>query len=239
MKNKVFVVILAIIILTLLAYFFLKPKDAVSPGGPQSEQISKERFDYELPNSPTPTLSLSAKEIIQNGKIILSVDDDAIFAFFKDPKTGFCDNSNINNTPARKSFCTSKETFKSKTSFSKIVSSPTNGAIGFVIETDELTPDTVTGVYFPQNTTYKVHLLTNYYLGNDFISFSPNGSRFVYKEGCFEAVCGFTIKETNTLKTIRHFGDAEIEPSNVFIRWISDSSIEYKVGTDLKTATLN
>ena len=195
-----------------------------------------QRTDSGFPYSSIPSISVSQKTIVADGKVLLSVDDEMIFNFFKDKNTGVCDISNINNTPTRKSFCTDREVFKSRTHFSAINASPDGKKISFTIEMDELTPDTVVGMFYPFNTTYKVHFLTNFYLGNQFISFSPSSKNFVYKSSCFEGICGFFVKDSNTLANKISFPDQDIESrsSYTFIRWISDSEIEYKVGNELK-----
>src|SRR3989338_5371336 len=73
--------------------------------------------------SATPSLSADRKSIVANGKVLLVIDDDAIFNFFK-TESQLCDGYNLTSTPDRKTFCENKATFKSKTRFTSIVSSP-------------------------------------------------------------------------------------------------------------------
>ncbi len=180
-----------------------------------------------------PSLSEDGKSIVKGTEVLLRIEDPAIFSFFQKAETGMCDSSNITNTATRTAFCSNPLTFKQQAKFIKLVPSASGNDFGFVIETAELSPDTVVGMFSKTESGNKVTLLTNYYLGNDFISFSPSGSKFVYKERCWEAVCGFTIKDTATLRTMREFGNAETEPSTIFMRWIDDANIEYVVGDTL------
>lgn len=136
------------------------------------------------------SLSADKKTIISDEKVLLGIDDDTIFNFFK-TKSQLCDEYNITTTPDRKMFCENKITFKKETRFKSIVVSPDGKKVGFTIESDTLSPDTVVGIFYPYNTTNKVNFLSNYYLGNEFLSFSPSGANFVYSSGCWEAACAF------------------------------------------------
>ncbi len=189
-------------------------------------------------SSATPTLSADRKSIVANGKVLLAIDDDAIFNFFK-TESQLCDGYNLTSTPDRKMFCENKATFKGKTRFTSIVSSPDKMKIGFTIESDTLSPDKVAGIFYPSRSTNKVHFLTNYYLGNEFISFSPNGTNFVYVGGCFEGYCGLSVKNSEALADKVSFGggDSDKGVKYTFVRWISDKEIEYKAGDELKRAS--
>lgn len=232
MNNKNILLIVLLVVIAIVAYFVFGQKDSGTP-----PIIDPENSETD-PVSTTSSLSQDRKNILVNGKVLLSVDDETIFNFFKSDKSAMCDSSNIDNTPTRKSFCTNKTVFREKTTFAKIVASSSGNKIGFVIESDELSPDTISGIFYPKNTTYKVHLLTTYYLGNDFIGFSPSDTYLVTKDSCFEGVCGFTVKDAATLETVRHFGNPETEPAYTFVRWLTDSKIEYRVGDELKQASL-
>lgn len=186
----------------------------------------------------TPELSPDGKSITINDSTVLHIEDETILSYFKNQSTGLCDEYNIHNTPTRTSFCTDAEAFADSVSFTKIAPSATGGKIGFVIASKELAPDTAVGIFYPQNTTYKVHLLTNYYLGNDFIGFSPDDSYFVTKDSCFEGICGFSIYNAATRSKIRHFGNPESEPANTFLRWETNDSFTYSVGAETRTFTI-
>ena len=186
--------------------------------------------------SATPSLSADRKSIVANGKVLLVIDDDAIFNFFK-TESQLCGGYNLTSTPDRKTFCENKATFKSKTRFTSIVSSPDKMKIGFTIESDTLSPDKVAGIFYPSRSTNKVHFLTNYYLGNEFISFSPNGINFVYVGGCFEGYCGLSVKNSETLADKISFGGGDSGVKYTFVRWISDKEIEYKAGDELKRSS--
>ncbi|EKE06846.1 MAG: hypothetical protein ACD_18C00258G0002 [uncultured bacterium] len=108
--------------------------------------------------------------------------------------------------------------------------------IGFSIESDTLTPDKVVGIFL--TTDNKVQLLSNYYLGNEFISFSPQSTYFVYKGICWEGLCGLFVKDANTLEdkislNNPEFLDMRTVDAN-FINWITDNKISYKLGTETK-----
>ncbi len=177
------------------------------------------------------SISSDKKNILIDGKVMLSVDDDVIFAWFKSDKSYLCDAGNINTAPDRKMFCTDKATFRNEVRFRSIVASPDGKKIGFTIETDTL-PDTVVGIFYPSKTSSKVSILSNYYLGNEFISFSPTGVNLVYKGGCFEGNCAFFIKNSEILADqpltfIPQYADAR--GNYEFVKWLSDRSIEYKL----------
>lgn len=177
-----------------------------------------------------PQLSLDKKDIVVNDEDLLSVDNNIIFNWFK-KESQLCDEYNINSNPDRKKFCEDKEFFRSITRFDSINVSPDGMEIGFSIESDTLSPDKVVGIYSIAESNLKI--LTNYYLGNEFISFSPDGKNFVYKSYCFENNCGFTIKDSNTLIDKISFGNNPDDSDYSFVRWNSDNNIEYKYGGEL------
>ena len=170
---------------------------------------------------------------------MLVIEDDAIFNFFK-TKTELCEEYNI-TAPDRRLFCDNKDIFKSKTRFTSILSSSDNTKIGFAIESDALSPDKVAGMFYPSRSADKIHFLTNYYLGNEFISFSPSGTHFVYRSSCWEAMCGLFIKDSETLADKINLNDPEyLDLRSVdaeFVKWISDNEVEYKLGTELERAS--
>ncbi len=181
------------------------------------------------------SLSMDKKSISINSKVVLSIDDDTILTFFI-TKSELCDTSNISGQAGRKMFCEDKMAFKEKTSFKSIVVSQDGKKIGFTIESDALSPDTVVGIFYPQRTISKISFLSNYYLGNEFLSFSPSGSNFVYRSGCFEAKCAFYIKDSETLKDKINFIplEADARGNYEFVKWISDDEIEYKLDKGIK-----
>lgn len=191
-------------------------------------------------SSATPSLSGDRKSIVAGGQVLLVIDDDAIVNFFK-TKSGLCDEYNMTTTPDRRLFCENKAIFKSKTRFTSILSSSDNTKIGFAIESNTLSPDKVVGMFYPSRSTDKIRFLTNYYLGNEFISFSPNGTHFVYRGSCWEAMCGLFVKDSETLAEKINLNNPEyVDVRNVdaeFVKWISDNEVEYKLGTELKRAS--
>ncbi len=183
----------------------------------------------------TPFLSTDKKSISTDSKILLVIDNDTIFNWFK-TKSQLCDGYNLTSSPDRKMFCENKTSFKSQTRFTSIVISPDKMKIGFTIESDTLSPDKVVGVF--SLSTNSVNLLGSYYLGNEFISFSPNGINFVYKGDCFEGMCGLYVKNSETLTDKTSLSDSEFADARTrtatFVKWLSDNEIEYKLGTELK-----
>ena len=186
----------------------------------------------------TPFLSSDKKSIIEDGKVLLSIDSDTIFNWFK-TKSQLCNEHNLTTTSDRKTFCENKISFKNQTRFAFITVSSDKMKIGFTIESDTLTPDTVVGI-FSRNTN-TVNLLGDYYLGNEFISFSPSGTNFIYKGGCFEGMCGLYVKNTETLANKASLSDSESvdtrTTTTTFVKWIGDNALEYKLGTELKRAS--
>lgn len=205
----------------------------VTPWGKESNRM-------EFTVITTPVLSESHKSIVIDGQTLLEISNDVIFNFFKN-ESGLCDESNIDSTPERRMFCEDKETFKSMTRFASIVISPNRTEIGFTIESDALTPDKVVGFLDTTGTNNKVSFLTNYYIGNDFISFSPNGKYFVYQGNCWEAMCGLYFKDSATLTEQLSLNNPEYLDERTkdaeFVRWITNNKVEYKLGTELKQAS--
>lgn len=207
----------------------------------------------------TPILSKDRKSILANDVVLLNIDDDAIFDFFK-KQSQLCDKANIGSNATRKRFCEDRAVFKSMTTFTKIVRSHNNTKIGFTIESSALTPDTVAGLFYVDRAIQHIStptasstatsgvagkdlksiaILTNYYLGNEFISFSPASKYFVYRSNCFEDKCGLFIVETETLKKVYSFnsgpGDNNTQVFK-FIKWQTNNSFEYEVDGDVKSA---
>ena len=166
---------------------------------------------------------------------MLAIDNDTIFNWFK-TESQLCDGYNLTSNPDRKMFCENKTSFKNQTKFASVVVSPDKMKIGFTIESDTLSPDKVVGIFL--RSTNKVNILTNYYLGNEFISFSPSGANFVYQSGCFEGICGLFVKNSETFAIKASLNNPEFadyrSQNAIFVRWISDNQVEYKLGTELK-----
>lgn len=219
---------MAVIVVTGIAgYFVLSQKQEVAPKTTVT------------PVSKTPSLSADKKSIVAGDKILLTIDNDIIFNWFK-IKSQLCDGYNLISIPDRKMFCENKTSFKNLIRFASIVVSPDKTKIGFTTEeSDTLSPDKVVGIF--SRSTNTVNLLGNYYLVNEFISFSPNGTNFVYQGGCFEAMCGLYVKDSETLADKASLSDSEYVDARTrtatFVRWLSDNEIEYKLGTELKRAS--
>lgn len=225
--KKPLTIVVSLLLITIVLYF-------VTSNVPKPEPVI---IDNQTAFSTA--LSTDKKSIVIDGKVALTIDDEAIFAFFKN-KSQLCDSSNIDSNAGRKMFCEDKATFRNQTQFKSIVISEDKKKVGFTIESDTLSPDSVVGIFYTDRATNRVIMLSNYYLGNEFISFSPSGANFVYKGGCFEAKCAFYIKDVDTLQDRINFipKEADARGSYEFIHWISDLEIEYKVDGVAKKATL-
>lgn len=207
-----------------------------SPSAPVQNTVPATPFTNN--KTTTPILSADGKTITAEGLTLLAIDNDEIFNWFRQ-ESRLCDEANSSTNEERKSFCENKAIFRNKTRFNSITVSPDKLKVGFSITSDTLTPDTVVGIFI--RPTAKVALLTNYYLGNEFIGFSPSGMNFVYQSNCWEGMCGLTIKDTETLTDRVSLNNPEFlderQENITFIRWISDNEIEYKLGTKLLQKT--
>ncbi len=223
-SNTLVVILALVIIAGVVGYFLFFQKQETAPPS--------------IPTPATPFLSADKKSIVAGDKILLAIDNDIIFNWFK-TESQLCNEYNITTTADRKSFCENKTSFKNQTRFASNVVSPDKMKVGFIIESDTLSPDKVAGIFF--RSTNAVNFLTSYYLGNEFISFSPNGTNFVYQGGCVEGMCGLYIKNSETLANKVSLSDSEFADARTrnatFVRWISDNKIEYKLGTELKQAS--
>jgi hypothetical protein len=209
----------------------------------KQKSVPQITHNYQLPQPTIPTkdqgipiLSPDKKNIVLDGKAILSVDNDIIFNWFK-TKTGMCSEDNIIHPNTMEISCENKTTFRKYVNFASIIVSSDKSKIGFTIEAIPPTSDYVVGLF--SRSADKVDLLTDYYLGNDFISFSPSGRYFVYKCRCFEGICGLYIKNSENLTTVASLNNPQYDDMRQydtnFVRWISDNQVEYKVNTQLKT----
>ena len=239
-SNTLVVILALVIIAGVGGYFVFFQKQETSPTvtNTPTPSTSQNTPPTDTSVSGTPSLSADKKSVVADSKVLLIVDNDTIFNWFK-TQSQLCDGYNLTSTPDRKMFCEDKTSFKSQTRFSSIVVSPNKMKIGFTIESDTLTPDKVVGIFL--RSTDKIHLLGSYYLGNEFISFSPSGINFVYQGGCFEGMCGLYVKNSETLADKASLSDSEFADARTrtatFVRWVSDNEVEYKLGTELERAS--
>jgi hypothetical protein len=236
-SNTLAIILAVVLIAGVAGYFMFSQKEETAPittNTPTSNN-SQNTEPADTPVSGTPSLSADKKSIVADGQVLLAIDDDAIFNWFK-TESQLCEGYNLTSTPDRKMFCEDETYFKSQTRFASIVVSPDKMKIGFSIESDALSPDNVVGIFL--RSTNKVNLLTDYYLGNEFINFSPNGTNFIYQGRCWEGQCGLFIKNSETLAEEASLNNPEFLDARgqqaTFVRWISDNQIEYKLGTELK-----
>ena len=238
---NIVLIVLVVILVGAVGYFALVKKSPTPTSENQpTNNLPTQQTPPTATNNPpatiptTPSLSADKKSISADGKILLAIDNDTIFNWFK-TKSQLCDGYNLTSTPDRKMFCENKTSFKNQTRFASIVVSPDKMKIGFTIESDTLTPDKVVGIF--SRSANAVNLLGGYYLGNAFIGFSPNGTNFVYVGGCFEGYCGLSVKNSETLTDKISFGGGDSGVKYTFVRWISDKEIEYKAGDELKRSS--
>lgn len=189
------------------------------------------------PSGGMPGLTADRKAIAQNGQTVLAIDNDQIVQWFR-TQSQLCDSYNITTTADRRSFCTDVAAFRDKARFATAVFSPDGMSLGFTIKSDTRI-GSVAGFY--GRSSGKVSFLTSYDLENEFLSFSPTGSRFVYRNICFEANCALYVRDTATLKELIRVngppGDEVGRQNATFLRWVSDSEIEYRLGNEVKTAS--
>lgn len=236
---NILVIILAIVVTAgVLGYVVFSQSQETAPtttNTTTSKNTARITPPADTPLSGAPSLSTDKKSLVADSEILLAIDNDTIFNWFK-TESQLCDEYNLTSTPDRKTFCENKSTFKEQTRFASVAISPDEMKIGFTIESNTLSPDKVAGIFL--RSTNKVTLLTNYYLGNEFISFSPSGTNFIYQGGCFEGMCGLFIKSSETLANKASLNNPEYADSRIqntsFVRWISDNQVEYKIGTELK-----
>ncbi len=225
MKKSITTPILSLIVAILVVLFFFtwitnRPsKEVIVP----QEKIS---------------ITADGKSITSDDVAILSIENDVIFNWFK-TESQLCDGSNIDSNPSRKLFCEDKNAFKNITRFRTVSISPDQKTWVFVVESDTLTPDAVIGVFLRDS--QQVRMLTGYYLGNEFISFSPDGNYFVYKSSCWEGNCAFYVKDVVTLVDKINFipKEADVRGKYEFVRWISDEEIEYRLNGELQKSFLD
>lgn len=201
----------------------LNTKDAA-----QSETINLENPTDEL---IVPKLALSKREIVADEKLLLSVNHQDIMNYFKTDGQ-LCDAYYLSN-PERKAFCTDKNIFKQKTTFNAIEISADQAVVGFSITAQVMSPDAVVGIFYPKRYNQTVHLISKYYLGNEFLSFAPDGKHFIYQHNCWEGFCGLTIKNTATLQTVLDINNPESvderKEKAVFKKWIDNQTISYLI----------
>lgn len=179
------------------------------------------------------SLTTNKKIILKGTSPILSIDDAKIFSWFK-TKSGLC-GMQPSKSESRNLFCNDTATFLSKTSFINIYPTKNNKYVAFEINSTEQLPDVVLGFYNIESKT--INWLTRFYLGNKFLSYSPDESKLIYKNKCWEALCGLTIKSTDRLITIKDInnpdGVDERGSDAVFNKWINNNTIHYTLKNHL------
>jgi len=176
-----------------------------------------------------PKLSANKKAIVAGEQRLLEVNHSSIMNYFK-AEGKLCDAYYLNQ-PERKAFCTDKNIFKQKTQFNPISLSIDQTAIGFSLTAEVMSPDAVVGIFYPNRKEVSIHFLSKYYLGNEFLSFAPDGKHFIYQHNCWEGFCGLTVKNTSTLQTVLEINNPESvderHEKTVFEKWIDNQTISY------------
>lgn len=221
-------------LVAVLVFYALGPvrEQAASPVAVATPSSSPSAVPSGSPQPPV--LAPDGKSIVQNGQPVLSIDNAQIVEWFR-TQSQRCD---ANNIAGRRAFCTDTATFRDKTLFASISSTPDGMTIGFTIKIDPPDADTVAAIF--ARSSGKVTFLTASPLNSRFISFSPSGTSFVYEDGCFEARCGLDVRDTATLAVRARLNPppADARTKNAtFVRWISDNAIEYRLGDETKTAS--
>jgi len=236
--TNTFLLIITLVVVAVLAgsfVFFQKQKTTTPTDIILDTTTTTTKIQTPPATETTITLSSDKKSIMENDKVLLKIDHDTIFNWFKNDSQ-LCEGYNLTSVTDREKFCTNKDSFKSQTRFASITISPDKMKIGFSIESDTLTPDKVVGIFL--TTDNKVQLLSNYYLGNEFISFSPQSTYFVYKGICWEGLCGLFVKDANTLEDKISLNNPEFLDMRTvdadFVNWITNNKISYKLGTETK-----
>ncbi|MCH8518706.1 hypothetical protein LAT59_03010 [Candidatus Gracilibacteria bacterium] len=183
---------------------------------------------------PNISLSEDNKNIMLGESVLLGINDIRLMNMFRE-ESQLCDEFNIESSMEWREFCEDREVFVSQTSFASIDISPDNTKVGFTLESDVLIPDTLVGFFSLSDN--EINFLSNYYLGNEFISFSPNGAYFIYRGFCWEAKCGLSVRDSETLEEVGSINNPEYidmrQEDVQFLRWISDNEIEYELGTEI------
>jgi len=176
-------------------------------------------------------LSANKKAIVAGKQLLLEVNHTKIMNYFK-AEGQLCDTYYLNQ-PERKAFCTNKKMFKQKTQFNTIDVSTNQTAIGFSLTAEVMSPDALVGIIYPERKEDLIHFLSNYYLGNEFLGFAPDGKHFIYQHNCWEGLCGLTVKNTATLQTVLEInnpeGVDERTDKTVFEKWIDSQTISYLI----------
>ena len=181
-------------------------------------------------------LSEDWSTLLKNSEGVFSSWDERIFEWFQN-ESQLCSELNRSSSEDRELFCDDINFFASQTRFRTVEISANNSVLGFTIETETLEPDSVVGVYnFRED---ELRFLTNYYLGNEFLSFSPSGEYFVYQWFCFEAKCWLIVWETSSLEDIHDINMPEYidmrQLDATFISWSDQREIEFMLWDETVT----
>lgn len=180
------------------------------------------------------SVSEDGKIIMRNDVPLLAIDDMRLMNMFRE-ESQLCDEFNITSSDERRAFCEEREAFVSQTSFTSIAVSPDMNEIWFKLESEAMIPDALVG--FLSVSSGEIIFLSNFYLWNELIGFSPSGTYFAYRGMCWEAKCGVSIRDSETLEEVWSINNPEYidmrQDDMQFIRWISDSEVEYEIGGEV------
>ena len=181
-------------------------------------------------------LSIDGNALLRNSEVVFDLWDERIFSWFQD-ESQLCDEFNRTSSEQREMFCSDRDFFKTQVRFRTAELSRDASTLGFTLESDTLEPDSVVAIY--DISRDELIFLTNYYLGNEFLSFSPSGEHFVYQWFCFEAKCWLIVWETSSLEDIREINMPEYidmrQLDATFISWSDQRKIEFMLWDETVT----
>ena len=226
------IVIVSVVVLTLLVLAVYRERQML-----RNEELKLTTEFYESkvrqPIGAGAHLSFDRREILIDSKNILNIQSPDIYNWFL-TQTELCSKDGFVRPNTLEISCTTPDSFRKYVEFKNIYISPDNKFVGFEINTDLDfdSGDSVIGILHLENN--KVNFVTNFYLGNVFISFSPNGKYFVYKGSCFEGLCGLYVRNSETLEIVSNVNNPEYDDTRQFdsdfVRWVSENEFEYKIG---------
>lgn len=182
-----------------------------------------------------PSLSNDRKNIILWKSVLLGINNQRLMNMFRE-ESQLCNEPNITNSEKKRAFCEEEEAFFTQTRFTDInISTEESDKILFTLESDIMTPDSLVGFF--RVSSWEIRFLSNFYLGNELIGFSPNARYFAYRGMCWEAKCGISIRDSETLEEVWTINNPEYldmrQKDVKFLRWVTDTEIEYELAGEI------
>jgi len=118
-SNILVVILFLSTIAGVAGYFIFLKKQTTTPttiSTPTNNITQKTiSIDNSYSDSELPSLTADKKDIIFDNRVLLSIDHNAIFDWFK-TKSQLCDGYNLTSATDRKEFCENKASFRQKSS---------------------------------------------------------------------------------------------------------------------------